>query len=173
MPPPSYLSPSLPYPAAVKVAVYYTGKTAEKYLRTGEEIYAGRLKHYLPIDFYVLPDVRQGGKLTPERLVVAEGETLLGKLSPDDHLVLLDEAGEGYSSEEFAAWMEKQLHRPARRLVFVVGGAYGFSPDVYARANHKLRLSRMTFSHQMVRLFFTEQLYRAMTILRNEKYHNP
>ncbi|WP_116124381.1 23S rRNA (pseudouridine(1915)-N(3))-methyltransferase RlmH [Lewinella sp. IMCC34183] len=156
----------------MKVAVYYTGKTAEKYLRMGEEIYAKRLTHYLPIEITVLPDIKGGGKYSPERLIELEGAALLSRVGPDDYLILLDESGTGYTSEAFAAWLEKQLHRPARRLVFAVGGAYGFSPALYERANHLLRLSEMTFSHQMVRLFFTEQLYRAMTILRNEKYHN-
>ncbi len=156
----------------MKVQVYYTGKTTEKYLRTGEEIYVKRLGHYLPITFTVLPDVRQAGKLGSDRLRELEGEALLSKIGPEDRLVLLDEKGESYRSTAFAAWLEKEFHRPARRLVFVVGGAFGFSPQVYGRADHLLRLSDMTFSHQMVRLFFTEQLYRAMTILRNEKYHN-
>ena len=156
----------------VKIEVYYTGKTTEKYLRTGEEIYQRRLSHYLPISFTVLPDIRQAGKLSSEKLTEREGANLLAKINPDDRLVLLDESGKSYRSVDFASWLEGELHRPARRLVFAVGGAFGFSPDVYTRADHLLRLSSMTFSHQMVRLFFTEQLYRAMTILRNEKYHN-
>ena len=148
------------------------GKTQEKYLRTGEEIYSGRLRHYLPIAIEVLPDIRQAGKFPPDRLRELEGERILGQVQSDDRLILLDEGGEMFSSTALATWMERELQRPARRLVFVVGGAFGFSPAVYARANGKLSLSPMTFSHQMVRLFFLEQLYRAMTILRNEKYHN-
>lgn len=156
----------------MKVQVYYTGKTSEAYLRTGEEIYARRLGHYLPISFTVLPDIKQAGKLSPEQLIEREGQALLAKINPDDRLVLLDEGGSTYGSVAFAEWLERELHRPARRLVFVVGGAFGFSREVYDRADHKISLSAMTFSHQMVRLFFTEQLYRAMTIIRNEKYHN-
>ena len=156
----------------MKVQVYFVGKTQEKYLRAGEEIYAGRLRHYLPIAIDVLPDIRQAGKLTPDRLREMEGERMLAQVQAEDRLILLDEAGKLFTSMELASWVEKELQRPARRLVFVVGGAYGFSPAVYARADVKLSLSPMTFSHQMVRLFLLEQLYRAMTILRNEKYHN-
>ena len=152
--------------------MYYVGKTSEAYLREGEAIYRKRLGHYLPIEFTVLPDVRRVGKLRPDQLREREGEMILSKLTNEDGLVLLDEGGRQFASVEFARWLERQLQQPYRRLVFVVGGAFGFSSAVYARANAKLSLSRMTFSHQMVRLFFTEQLYRGMTILRGEKYHN-
>lgn len=156
----------------MKVQVYYVGKTTEKYLREGEAIYQKRLNHYLPIAFEVLPDIRNAGKLTPESLKQKEGELILSKLSNDDGLMLLDESGKTFTSTQFAAWMDKQLQMPYRRLVFIVGGAFGFSDEVYQRANGQLSLSRMTFSHQMIRLFFTEQLYRGMSILRGEKYHN-
>lgn len=156
----------------MKVQIYHIGKTGEAYLRTGEEIYRKRLRHYLPIDFEVLPDVKQAGKLSPEQLKQREGELLLSRLKPDDGLILLDEAGKQFGSVELARWLDRELQRPYRRLVFVVGGAFGFSSAVYARANGRLSLSQLTFSHQMVRLFFLEQLYRAMTILRGEKYHN-
>ena len=156
----------------MKVQLYFIGKTKEKYLRTGEEIYAKRLGHYLPIQTEVLPDVRQAGKLRPDELKEREGEMVLSRLSGDDRLILLDEGGQQFGSVEMAAWLDRELQRPARRLVFVIGGAFGFPPSVYHRADAKLSLSKMTFSHQMVRLFFLEQLYRSMTILRNEKYHN-
>ena len=156
----------------MKVQLYFIGKTKEKYLRTGEEIYAKRLQHYLPIATEVLPDVRQAGKLKSEELKEREGELLLSRIGNDDHLILLDEGGQQFGSLAMATWLERELQRPARRLVFAVGGAFGFAPAVYERANAKLSLSQMTFSHQMVRLFFLEQLYRSMTILRNEKYHN-
>ncbi len=158
--------------ATVKVHVYYIGKTNEAYLKEGEAIYAKRLKHYLPVTFEVLPDVKGGGKLSPDKLKIKEGEMVLARLKNDDGLILLDEGGKQLGSVEFANWVDKQLQRPYRRLVFLVGGAFGFSPDIYQRANGKLSLSKMTFSHQMIRLFFAEQLYRAMTILRGEKYHN-
>ena len=156
----------------MKVHLLYTGKTTEGYLREGERIYEKRLKHYLPIEFSVLPDIRGAGKLTPDQLREREGENVLAKLKPDDGLILLHESGKQFRSVAFAKWVDRQLQQPYRRLFFVVGGAFGFSPAVYARANGKLSLSPMTFSHQMVRLFLVEQLYRAMTILRNEQYHN-
>ena len=156
----------------MKVQIYFQGKTNEKYLRVGEEVYQKRLRHYFPLEVGVLPDVRNSGKLTAEALKEKEADGLLQQLSPQDGLILLDERGERLSSLKFAKWMDKQLQRPYRRLVFAVGGAFGFSPRVYERANGSLRLSDMTFSHQMVRLFFLEQLYRAGTILRGESYHN-
>ena len=156
----------------MKVHIYYIGKTSESYLREGEAIYAKRLKHYLPVTFEVIPDVKNAGKLSPEQLKTKEGEQILGRLKNDDGLILLDEGGKQFGSVAFADWLDKQLQRPYKRLVFVVGGAFGFSTAVYARANGKLSLSKMTFSHQMIRLFFAEQLYRGMTILRGEKYHN-
>ena len=156
----------------MKVQVYYVGKTTEKYLREGEAIYQKRLKHYLPIAFDILPDIRNAGKLSAAQLKEKEGDLILSKVNADDGLILLDEAGKRFTSTKFAAWLDKQLQMPYRRLIFVVGGAFGFSDEVYARANGKLSLSDMTFSHQMIRLFLAEQLYRGMTILRGEKYHN-
>ncbi len=157
----------------MKVHLYVQGKTSEAYLRSGEEIYRKRLQHYLPIDFTVLPDIRGGGKLPASRLKEAEGEQLLRHCDARDRLLLLDEGGKMFSSTGFSDYLQRQLQRPERRLIFAIGGAFGFSQTVYDRADGKLSLSKMTFSHQMIRLFFLEQLYRAMTILRNEKYHNP
>ena len=156
----------------MKVVVLYIGKTAERYLQQGEAVYQKRLGHYLPISFEVIPDVKGGGKLPVDQLREREAEAVLGRVQPTDRLILLDEGGSQYDSVSFAGWLDRELQRPARRLVFLVGGAFGFAPSVYDRADGKLSLSTMTFSHQMVRLFLTEQLYRAMTILRNEKYHN-
>ncbi|WP_020568169.1 23S rRNA (pseudouridine(1915)-N(3))-methyltransferase RlmH [Neolewinella persica] len=156
----------------MKVHVYFIGKTTEPYLREGEAIYAKRLKHYLPITFEVLPDIKGAGKMSPDKLKEKEGELVLSRLKNDDGLILLDEGGKQHGSVDFAYWLDKQLQKPYRRLVFLVGGAYGFPPAIYERANGKLSLSKMTFSHQMIRLFISEQLYRAMTILRGEKYHN-
>jgi 23S rRNA (pseudouridine1915-N3)-methyltransferase len=156
----------------VKVLVYYIGKTSEPYLREGEAIYAKRLKHYLPITFEVLPDIKGAGKMSSAKLKEKEGELVLSRLKNDDGLILLDEGGKQFSSMEFSKWLDKQLQAPYRRLIFLVGGAFGFPPAVYARANAKLSLGKMTFSHQMIRLFFSEQLYRGMTILKGEKYHN-
>lgn len=156
----------------MKVHVYFIGKTSEAYLREGEAIYAKRLKHYLPITFEVLPDVKGGGRLSPEKLKEKEGEMVLSRLQTTDGLILLDEGGKQFGSVDFAHWLDRQLQQPYRRLIFLVGGAYGFPAAVYQRANAKLSLSKMTFSHQMIRLFFAEQLYRGMSILRGEKYHN-
>ncbi|MEM9836745.1 MAG: 23S rRNA (pseudouridine(1915)-N(3))-methyltransferase RlmH [Bacteroidota bacterium] len=156
----------------MKVYVWVIGKTSEKYLREGEAIYEKRLKHYLPISYEILPDVRQAGKLSPLQLKEKEAELVLSRLRNDDGLILLDEAGQSFRSVAFSQWLDQQLQRPYRRLIFLVGGAFGFDQRVYERANGRLSLSKMTFSHQMVRLFLLEQLYRGMTILRGEKYHN-
>jgi 23S rRNA (pseudouridine1915-N3)-methyltransferase len=155
----------------MKVELWAIGKTSEKYLDAGIEIFERRLRHYVPFTWAVLPDVR-GKFADPEQLKKKEGEMLLARLAPDDWLVLLDEQGQEHTSVGLAQWLERRLSGAGRRLVFVVGGAFGFSPEVYARANEQLALSRLTFSHQMVRLFFLEQLYRALTILKNEPYHN-
>jgi 23S rRNA (pseudouridine1915-N3)-methyltransferase len=155
----------------MKIELWAVGKTSEKYLETGIEIFEKRLKNYLPFTWTMLPDVKlkttEGLKIKQE-----EGKMLLAKLAPDDYLVLLDERGQEFGSVELSRWLERRLSASHRRLIFLIGGAFGFSPDVYARANEQLALSKLTFSHQMARLFFLEQLYRAMTILRNEPYHN-
>lgn len=156
----------------MKVFFWVIGKTNEKYLHTGIDIYTKRLGHYLPFEMEVLPDVRQAKKLSSEQLKQKEGDYLLGRLKNDDLLILLDENGKQFDSVGFASYLDRQLQTPYRRLIFQVGGAFGFSEAVYQRANARLALSKMTFSHQMVRLFFLEQLYRAMTILKNEPYHN-
>lgn len=156
----------------MKVETWCIGKTADDYLRDGIARYAKRLPHYLPFELDILPDVKNAGKLTPEQLKAKEGDLVLARLKPQDGLFLLDERGKQFGSEELAHWLDGQLQMPYRRLIFLVGGAFGFDEAVYARANGQLSLSRMTFSHQMIRLFWLEQLYRAMTILKNEPYHN-
>ena len=156
----------------MKVEFWFIGKTNEVYLETGMGIYEKRLRRYLPFQVHCLPDIRQAGNLAPEQLKTKEGEAILSKIKPEDLLVLLDEKGQSYTSEGFARYLEQQLSGSKHRLIFLVGGAYGFSGEVYQRADAKLALSAMTFSHQMVRLFFLEQFYRAMTILRGEPYHN-
>lgn len=134
--------------------------------------YEARVKHYVGFDIIVIPDLKNTKALTEEQQRQAEGALILKQLQPGDTVVLLDERGKEFRSIEFAEWMERKQHTVSRRLVFVVGGPYGFSPEVYARANEQLSLSRMTFSHQMVRLFFVEQIYRAQTIIRGEPYHH-
>lgn len=156
----------------MKVELWAIGKTNERYLEEGMALYEKRLKHYLPFQWTVLPDIKGAGNLSEQQLKAKEGESTLSKLKDDDLLILLDERGCSFSSEGFATYLDKKLQQSQRRLVFLIGGAYGFSDALYERANDQLSLSSMTFSHQMVRLFFLEQLYRAMTILRNEPYHN-
>lgn len=148
------------------------GKTGSANLRAGIEEYASRINRYIPFEIIELPDVKTSRKLTGQAQKQAEGEMMLQKIQGGDHVVLLDEHGREMTSREFSRDLERKSLTVPRRLWFVVGGPYGFSPDVYARANEKLSLSKMTFPHEMVRLFFTEQLYRAMTIQRNEPYHH-
>ncbi len=155
----------------MKVEVWAIGETSDAYLQTGIHLYEKRLTHYLPFAWQTLPTPKSKNN-DPQHLKQREGQAVLEKLRPDDYLVLLDERGQQFSSIELAQWLQQRLNAPARRLLFLIGGAYGFSPDLYARANAQISLSRLTFSHQMARLFLLEQLYRAMTILRNEPYHN-
>ncbi len=156
----------------MKVEVWAIGKTTEPYLETGTSIFEKRLKNYLPFQWVILPNAKV--RSTDGQIIRQEEAILvLGKLKPDDFLILLDERGQQFSSEELAQWLEQRLSASHRRLIFLIGGAFGFSADVYKRANVQISLSRLTFSHQMVRVFLLEQLYRAMTILRNEPYHNP
>lgn len=155
----------------MKIELWAIGKTSEKYLEAGIAIFEKRLKNYLPFAFQVLPDVKEK-TADATRLKKKEGDLVLSKLGADDYLVLLDEKGLEFTSMEMSQWLERRLSTSHRKMVFLIGGAFGFSPDIYQRAQEKLALSRLTFSHQMVRLFFLEQLYRSMTILKNEPYHN-
>ncbi len=156
----------------MKIELWVIGKTNEPYLAEGIDIYTKRLRHYVPFEMITLPDIKNAGKLSNEQLKAKEAEMVLKKLKPEDFLILLDERGRNFTSKEFAIFLENKLQLPGKKLVFLVGGAYGFESALYDRAKAKLSLSKMTFSHQMVRLFFVEQIYRAMTILRNEPYHN-
>jgi 23S rRNA (pseudouridine1915-N3)-methyltransferase len=156
----------------MKVELWMIGKTAFSYLEDGMAIYEKRLKHYLPLSLEVVPDIKNAKNLSPQELKEKEGAIILKKLKNDDLLIILDEKGKEYSSISFSTFIEKQLSAPKKRLIFLIGGAYGFSSEIYQRANMKISLSKMTFSHQMIRLFFLEQLYRAMTILKGEPYHN-
>ena len=141
-------------------------------MEAGEEEYFSRLKHYVPIERIELSDIRNAKNLNREQLKEAEGKELLKRILPTDQLVLLDERGKEFSSVSFAAHLEQQMNQSVKAIVFVVGGAFGFSEDIYQRANLKMSLSRMTYSHQMVRMIFLEQLYRAFTIIRGEGYHH-
>jgi 23S rRNA (pseudouridine1915-N3)-methyltransferase len=156
----------------MKIKLIVIGKTDEDYINEGIKKFIARLKHYVNFEIIVIPDIKQGSKLNIEKLREEEGKLILQKLENSDHVVLLDEKGKNYSSEEFAGFLQKKMNSGLSNLIFIIGGPFGFSPEVYKRSNEQLSLSKMTFSHQMVRLFFTEQLYRAFTIIKGEKYHH-
>ncbi|MDA3817812.1 MAG: 23S rRNA (pseudouridine(1915)-N(3))-methyltransferase RlmH [Prolixibacteraceae bacterium] len=156
----------------MKIKLLLIGKTDDDYLKKGIEKYLKRLKHYITVDVHVIPDIKNTRKLTEEQQKQKEGEQILSRVATGDHLILLDEKGKEFNSELFAKHIEKKMITGTRCTVFVVGGPYGFSADVYKRCNEKISLSQMTFSHQMVRLIFTEQIYRAMTIIKGEPYHH-
>lgn len=156
----------------MKITLLAVGKTDAEYLQKGIADYSARLSHYLPFSLVTLPDVRNSRGMSEDTQRQNEGKLILSQVETSDTLVLLDEGGSQFSSRQFAQFFVKMSSTGTRRVVFVIGGPYGFSADVYARANHKVSLSPMTFSHQMVRLIFVEQLYRAQTILRGEPYHH-
>ncbi len=148
------------------------GKTNEKYLREGVAEYHKRLQKYIPFKEEVIPELKRQKGLSELELKTREGQEILSRLKTSDFVALLDENGMSFKSVQFAQRLQKRMNAGSKRIVFVVGGPYGFSDEVFQRANEKIALSKMTFSHQMVRLFFTEQIYRAFTILRNEPYHH-
>ncbi len=155
----------------MKITLLVVGKTADTRLQSLIEEYRQRLKHYVPFEFVVIPDIKNAKSLTPVQLKAAEGEAILRSLSPSTEVLLLDEHGREFRSIEYADYLQKKMSA-GKDLMLIIGGAYGFSEAVYARANGKISLSQMTFSHQMIRLMAIEQIYRAMTILRNEPYHH-
>ena len=156
----------------MKISLLVIGKTDEIYLQKGIEIFLKRIPHYISFEMKVIPDLKNSKNLSEDQQKEKEGELIIQQLALSDELFLLDEQGLETSSIEFARFLEKKMISGIKRLVFVIGGPYGFSTSVYSRANGKLSLSKMTFSHQMVRLIFAEQLYRAMTILKGEPYHH-
>lgn len=156
----------------MKTTLLVVGKTVEKHYITIINDYTERVKHYISFDIEVIPELKNTKSLTQEQQKEKEGELILKALQPGDTVVLLDEGGKEFRSVEFASWMERKLNTVNKRLVFVIGGPYGFSPSVYAATNEKLSLSKMTFSHQMIRILFVEQLYRAMNILNGGAYHH-
>lgn len=156
----------------MKITLLVVGKTNDPHFIAGIEEYAKRIRHYLPFDIEVIPELKNTKSLSEEQQKEKEADLLLKAFQPSDRIVLLDEHGKEYRSLEFASWIDKKAGGGCKRLVFVVGGPYGFSPRIYDRADEKISLSRMTFSHQMIRLIFTEQIYRAMTILNHEPYHH-
>ena len=157
---------------SMKITLILNGKTDDDYLLTGISAYEKRLKHYIPFETVVIPALKNTKALSIEQQKEKEGELLFKEIQSTDRLILLDEGGKEYNSVDFSGFLQQQMNTGIKNLVFVVGGPYGFSDEVYKRANGKISLSRMTFSHQMVRLFFVEQLYRGMTILKNEPYHH-
>lgn len=155
----------------MKIELIQVGKTVNKIFVEGINEYLGRIKYYVPFNITTIPEIKNTKSLSESQQKTLEGTLILKQLQAQDTVVLLDEHGKEFRSVEFAVWLEKQ-QQVARRLVFVIGGPYGFSDDVYERANSKISLSKMTFSHQMVRLIFCEQLYRACTIIQGEPYHH-
>ncbi len=156
----------------MKVRLIQIGKTTEAYLQEGIGVYEKRMRPFVGFETETIPVLRDNQHLRREQVKEKEGELILARLKPDDILVLLDERGKRFDSEGFARFLEKQFVHSGRSLCFVIGGAFGFSAEVYARAQHQVALSEMTFSHQLVRLIFMEQLYRALTILNNHPYHH-
>lgn len=155
----------------MKTELILVGKTANKHFVAGINDYMERISHYMPFSITVIPELKNTKSLSEDQQKEREGELIMKLIQPSDTVVLLDEHGQEFRSVEFAKWIEK-MQQTVRRLVFIIGGPYGFSKAVYDRANTKISLSRMTFSHQMVRLIFTEQLYRACTIIKGEPYHH-
>jgi len=156
----------------MQIKLLAIGKTDNKAIQTLIDDYSSRLGHYIRFELEVIPDLKQSKSLSESLQKEKEGELILKKLSSSDELVLLDERGKTFSSLEFSDYLQKKMNSGLKQLVFVIGGPYGFSEAVYERAHGKISLSKMTFSHQMIRPFVVEQLYRAMTILRNEPYHH-
>jgi len=156
----------------MNINLLVVGKTDVSWVKEGLELYVSRLKRYVPFKLEEIPHLKNAAALSEAVIKEKEGEIILSKLRPADYVILLDEHGKEYRSIEFAQKLEALMSRNSRDIVFVIGGAYGFSEAVYSRAEEKLSLSKMTFSHQMVRTVFTEQLYRAFTIIKGEPYHH-
>ena len=156
----------------MKILLLVIGKTDENYLTEGIHKYCKRLRHYIGFDFEEIPDLKNRKSLSESQQKKQEGTLIISKLKSGDKLILLDDKGKDFSSLGFSEHLQQQMNSGIKRLVFVVGGPYGFDESVYAKAQAKLSLSKMTFSHQMIRLFFVEQVYRALTILKNEPYHH-
>ncbi len=156
----------------MKAVLLLIGKTDDKYLEEGISKYSKRVSKYLPFEIQIIPDIKNTKNLSSKIQKQKEGELILKKFIPGDFIVLLDEKGNEFTSEGFAKWLNSTYIAGYKRIVFVVGGAYGFSNDVYLKSNTKISLSKMTFSHQMIRLLFVEQYYRAHTILKGEPYHH-
>ena len=156
----------------MKISHFVVGKTNHNYLSPGIDDYTKRINHYIPFNIQYIADAKNTKNLSQAQQKQAEGQNLLNAFDKSDYVVLLDERGKEFTSKDFSSFIEKKMQTVAKRLVFVVGGPYGFSEDVYQRANEKISLSKMTFPHDLIRLIFTEQLYRSFTIMNNEPYHH-
>lgn len=156
----------------MKITLLTVGKTDKDWVKQGMDIYVSRLKHYIPFAVVEIPELKNVSALTKEQIKTREGELILKNIKPTDDLILLDERGKQYTSVEFAKVIQDKISYVGKDMVYVIGGAYGFSEAVYQRANSKISLSKMTFSHQMVRAIFVEQIYRAFTIMKGEPYHH-
>ena len=156
----------------MKITLLTVGKTDRDWVKQGLDIYVSRLKHYIPFNIVEIPELKNVSALSKDQIKSKEGELILKNIKPTDDVILLDERGKEYSSIEFAKVLEDKITYIGKDIVFITGGAYGFCADVYSRANSKMSLSKMTFSHQMVRAIFAEQIYRAFTIMRGEPYHH-
>lgn len=156
----------------MKLHVIFTGKTTGKLFQEAISDYQNRLTHYVPFSLEEIPDLKNVKNLSEEQQKEREADMLFDRLQPGDVLVLLDEKGKEMTSREFSQYLEQKMQTVAKRLVFLIGGPYGFSPRVYEAAQGKISLSKMTFSHQMVRLFLVEQIYRGFTIMKGEPYHH-
>ena len=156
----------------MKITLLTVGRTDVKWVREGLELYISRLVHYVPFILLEIPELKGVASFSQAQIKSKEGELILKAVKPSDEVILLDEHGKEFRSVDFAKKIEEKISRGSRDLVFVIGGAYGFSDEVYSRADGKISLSQMTFSHQMVRTIFAEQLYRAFTIIKGEPYHH-
>ena len=156
----------------MKITLLTVGKTDKDWVKQGIDIYVSRLKRYIPFTINEIPELKNVSALSKDQIKVREGDLILKNVKPTDDVILMDEHGKEYTSVDFASILQRKISLEGKDMVFVIGGAYGFSEDVYKRANSKISLSKMTFSHQMVRAIFTEQLYRAFTIMRGEPYHH-
>lgn len=156
----------------MKLLLLVVGKTVESWLKAGVDEYVSRLGHFAQFEMQVVPDLKNTKSMDTSVQKQKEGEQILKLLQNGDHVVLLDDKGREFTSEELATWVDKKVMISSKRIVFIIGGPYGFSNEVYARADEKMSLSKMTFSHQMVRVIFVEQLYRAFTIIKGIPYHH-
>lgn len=156
----------------MKITLLTVGKTDKDWVRQGMDIYISRLKHYIPFSVVEIPELKNVSSLTKDQIKTREGELILKNVRPADDLILMDERGKQYTSVELAKVIQDKISYAGKDMVFVIGGAYGFSEAVYQRADSRISLSKMTFSHQMVRAIFVEQIYRAFTIMRGEPYHH-